>query len=248
MNLFVRRLQHYRFDWKLSLLTVALLPVLLNLGFWQLRREEEKRALQLQYEQRLALAPRPFETLDWSADLQYLPVLLSGEADPSHVFLLDNRTLQGRAGFEVLQPVRTAEGAIVFLNRGWLAAGPSRREPPSPPAMPAVAALVTSVYQSTGAPLLLGEEQENSGWPRIVQSVDVSAMALASGYAGAQVFPHLLRLDQHAVGALPRLWSTVTTSPEKHRGYALQWFSMSLALLLLYAYYSTRPEDGQPAD
>lgn len=247
MNLLVRRLQHYRFDWKLSLLTAVLLPVLLNLGFWQLRREDEKRELQLQYEQRLALAPQPFETLDWTAELQYLPVLLSGEADQSHVFLLDNRTLQGRAGFEVLLPVRTAQGTIAFLNRGWLAAGPSRRELPSMPAMPAVTALVTSVYQSTVAPLLLGQEQENSGWPRIVQAVDVSAMALAAGYTDVKVFPHVLRLDQHAAGALPRLWSTVTTSPEKHRGYALQWFSMSLALLLLYAYYSTRPEDGQPA-
>ena len=38
------RLRTFRFDWKLTLLTTLLLPLLLSLGFWQLDRLDQRRA------------------------------------------------------------------------------------------------------------------------------------------------------------------------------------------------------------
>src|SRR5690606_1570746 len=53
-HVMLARLQRFRFDWKLTLLTALLFLVLTSLGFWQLRREEEKLQLQSLYESRQA--------------------------------------------------------------------------------------------------------------------------------------------------------------------------------------------------
>jgi cytochrome oxidase assembly protein ShyY1 len=58
--------------------------------------------------------------------------------------------------------------------------------------------------------------------------------------ASADVFGSSVRLAEATPGVLARNWSVVSTTPEKHRGYAVQWFAMATALVLLYFYYSTR--------
>src|SRR5690606_34163210 len=97
-----RRLKQYRFDWKLTLLYVLLLPLLLRLGFWQLSREQEKLDLLAVYDSRQQQAPVDLQTLDPAEDLQYRQVEFSGQADNDHVFLLDNRIVGGQVGYEVL--------------------------------------------------------------------------------------------------------------------------------------------------
>src|ERR1044071_4204342 len=96
------RLRQYRFDWKLSLLTVVLLPLLLSLGFWQLRRAQEKLELPDQYAARQSEAPIVFEQLNTNGDLQYRQVQLTGRYDNTHNFLLDNRIHQGQPGYELI--------------------------------------------------------------------------------------------------------------------------------------------------
>src|SRR5690606_5018678 len=113
-------LGRYRFDWKLTLMCLLLLPLLLRLGFWQLSREEEKRELQALYEERLQRLPVPLESLDAGSDLQYVPVSIQGRFDNSRYFLLDNRVHEGRVGYEAIVPFLSSSGLVVFVNRGWL--------------------------------------------------------------------------------------------------------------------------------
>jgi cytochrome oxidase assembly protein ShyY1 len=42
-----------------------------------------------------------------------------------------------------------------------------------------------------------------------------------------------LRLDQDSIGALKTGWTTVAVKPEKHVGYAVQWFAMAITLLIM---------------
>ena len=60
----------------------------------------------------------------------YTRVQISGEWLPDRQFLWDNRTHKGRAGFEVIIPMRTADGLLVLINRGWLPLGVTRAELP----------------------------------------------------------------------------------------------------------------------
>lgn len=230
----------YRFDWKLTLLVLLLLPVLLRLGFWQLSREGEKRELQALYEQRLAGAPVPIGNLDPQADLQYQPVTLQGSFDNERYFLLDNRVHRGRVGFEAIVPFVTGSGQLVFINRGWLPSTGDREHLPAVEAVAGELQLEGTVHVPLGEALVLGESKPGASWPKLVQQADSTAAltALWNADTRLQVFPWTVRLAATSPAVLERNWTVVNTGPEKHRGYAVQWFAMALALVLLYLYYS----------
>ncbi|HEY0962425.1 MAG TPA: SURF1 family protein [Pseudomonadales bacterium] len=238
----VARLRQFRFDWKLTLLTALLLPLLLSLGSWQLRREQEKLQLQEQYAARESEAPVSLAALDPDADLQYRRVEFSGEYDNAHSFLLDNRIHQGQVGYEAITPVLTTNGGLVLVNRGWLPQGATRADLPELRAVDGRVDLRGSVYVPVGKPLVLGSAEAGDAWPRIVQTLDVPAMATDAGHAERALFPYSVRLDEGMPGVLVRDWPVISTTPEKHRAYAVQWFAMAAMLLALYLYYSTRPD------
>lgn len=233
-------LRQYRFDWKLSLLTALLLPLLLSLGFWQLRRAHEKLELQEQYAARQQEAPVALAELDLAQDLQYRQVVLTGRFDNTHNFLLDNRIHEGRAGYDLVTPLITSDDTVVFVNRGWLPQGPTREQLPAPDAIDGIVTLRGSIYVPVGAPLLLGAPMAPEGWPRVIQALDPVPMASEAGLHPAFVFPYSIRLAEGAPGVLVRDWPVISTTPARHRGYAVQWFAMAAVLLGLYLYYSTR--------
>ncbi len=238
------RLQQFRFDWKLTLLTAVLLPLLVLLGFWQLLREQEKLALQDVYAARQMEAPAALGTLIPAADLQYRQVELRGTFDNAHTFLLDNRIHQGRVGYDVITPVTTDDNQQVFINRGWIAQGPSRALLPAIAALDGQVLLRGSIYVPVGDPFVLGEAVATEGWPQVIQTLDLMRMAKEASYTEAALFPYTVRLAEGAPGVLVRDWPLISTTPQKHRGYAVQWFAMATMLLGLYLYYSTRPESA----
>lgn len=245
VNAIVQRIRRFRFDWKLTLLTALLLPLLISLGFWQLRREDEKLALQAAYDARMREIPVALGALDITQDQQYRQVSLQGRYDNAHSFLLDNRIYQGQVGYEVVVPFATADKLTVFVNRGWIAQGRTRQDLPVIPAIEDEVTIEGSVYQPVGESLVLGDALESEGWPKVIQTLEPARLAELSGISDEhQVFPYTVRLAASAPGVLTRYWPVITTTPEKHRGYAVQWFAMATALAGLYFYYSTK-DDSQ---
>jgi len=251
------RFRQFRFDWKLSLLTALLLPVLLSLGFWQLAREQEKLQLQQVYESRQQQQPVALTSLDSKEDQQYRQVEVEGSYDNTHVFLLDNRIYQGRVGYEVLLPLLAVKPAgsgdtaesetlLAFVNRGWVPAGATRDQLPQVPAVEGRVRLRGSVYVPVGEAFVLGSELAAEGWPRVIQTLDLHAMQMMmSRDTDKALFPYTIRVEEGAPGALVRYWPLLATGPEKHRGYAVQWFAMALALLALYLWNSTRAASAE---
>jgi cytochrome oxidase assembly protein ShyY1 len=239
----IARLRQFRFDWKLTLLTALLLPLMLSLGVWQLQREQEKRALQDTYAARQREQPLALATLAPGDDLQYRQVEMRGTFDNMHLFLLDNRVHQGQAGYEVLAPFTTVDGALVFVNRGWIQQGQTRAELPAIASIDGQVQLRGSVYVPVGESFVLGADLVAEGWPKVVQTLDPARMAALAAYdPNISLFPYTVRLAEGAPGALVRDWPVVSTTPQKHRGYAVQWFAMATVLFGLYLYYSTRTE------
>lgn len=236
------RVRQYRFDWKLTLLTVVLLPLMVSLGFWQLQRAQEKLELQEQYAARQREAPVALEQLAANADLQYRQVQLVGQYDNAHHFLLDNRIHQGQTGYDLITPLITDAGTLVFINRGWLPQGATRAQLPPIGAIEGRIVVNGSVYVPVGTQLVLGEVAAE-GWPRVIQTLEPLAMAAAAGYGETQAFPYSVRVADGAPGVLVRDWPVISMTPERHQGYAAQWFAMAAMLLGLYLYYSTRPSN-----
>ena len=225
----------WQLHWPTTLFVFALLPGLLALGVWQWHRADEKRVLQQQFDALQRAAPiNAAQLADTPAN--YTRAELRGQYDNARSFLLDNRVLNGRVGFEVLTPFVLADSReLLLVNRGWIAGDPARRQLPAIPAVSGAVELRGYIYRAADNPLV--ENSANAAsWPRVIDQIDFARMPTL---LGGPVYPFTLRLDAGADGALSPEWPVVTNSPEKHVAYAVQWFAMAVVLMLMWVLRSS---------
>src|SRR5215216_1132438 len=93
-----------------------------RLGFWQLHRLSDRRALNALLSSRLADSPRPVrELLRDSASAAYRRVTATGSYDFANEFALASRTRQGSPGVNIVTPLRVpGTDTVVLVNRGWV--------------------------------------------------------------------------------------------------------------------------------
>jgi len=232
-------------EWRLTLFTLVLLPLLVSLGFWQLERAGEKVALAAAQTARMTQPPAPMGDVvaeERRATLAYVPVALEGHFHPRLTILKDNQLREGRYGVDVLTPFfDRGAGQWVLLNRGWVPADPARRSLPAPDTPEAQLRLQASVYVPPGEPYTLAPEQlENISWPLLVQdAADPALRRVLERELDAALFPLELRLAPDEPAGFRRDWPLLNSSPAKHRGYAVQWFTMAAALAVLFVLRSS---------
>jgi surfeit locus 1 family protein len=226
-----------RWHWngKLVAFCVVLLPITVAAGFWQLGRAEEKRHARAVHQQRENAVPVDLVAIDVAADQQFRTVVVSGWPDQQHQFLVDNRMRNGRAGYEVLLPLRFGPDQWILVNRGWL----PREQRGSIPALPETRLrLAGHLYRATRLAPVLGPEEVVEGWPQVIQQ---PTPELLEQRLGRELFPYQLRLDESP--GLETGWVMSGLTVQQHLGYAVQWFALSAALLILGAIgNSTLPE------
>ena len=209
------------------------------LGRWQWGRADEKQAVIDQRKAQAAMAAIDGAALGQLGDsasnrmgLLYRSVLLKGRWVPERTVYLDNRQMQGRAGFYVVTPLRLSDSrAVVLVQRGWVQRSFMARE-----ALPEVTTPEGDVeIQAHLAP-----------WPSrmydfasveqgpIRQNLDLNEFRAETG---------LPLLEISAVQAGPasegllREWPQAASGIEKHLGYAFQWFGLSALIALLYVWF-----------
>lgn len=196
--------------WALALAAAACAAGI-ALGNWQARRAEEKRAL--------------------GANVQRIVVY--GEFLPERTVLLDNKIRGGHAGYEVVAPLRLAEGIHVLVNRGWIQAPPRRDQLPEV-ATPRGRVRVEGVMLGRlPQPLKLGEPARG----RVRQSLELKEFAAESGLT-LQAFV----IEQHspADDGLRREWPRRDAGIEKHQSYSLQWYALAALAVVLFIVLSFR--------
>lgn len=236
------RLGRYRFQPSLwpSLAALLLLPLLLGLGFWQLDRAEQKRAWLAQLERAAQQ-----DAVDLNASQPEFDAAArrraeaSGRYDAAHQVLLDNQVRDRRQGYLVLTPLRLAGSEqAVLVDRGWVPAPPDRRQMPEIEiAEPAVAVLGV-IDKGPSAGLKLGAAASEDSWPLRLQYLDFELLAQRLPYP---LLPYVIRLDPDQPQGYRRDWQPVTEmGPATHVGYAVQWFGLALALVVIYVVVNTR--------
>ncbi|MFU8763573.1 MAG: SURF1 family protein [Haliea sp.] len=226
------------FEWRITLATVLLVPTLVALGFWQLERADEKADLEARWSVRQSEAPMPLESLldNDPEQLAYRRVSLRGEFLVGRYLLLDNRIQQGRFGNEVVGLLALADSdQLVLVNRGWVPSDPARLVLPEVAEPEGPIELTGHIYVSPGKPYLLGEQQLAPPWPVRIQALDNEAlMPLLATVTDAELYPHPVRIDSGQPAALTVAWTLINASPEKHQGYAFQWFTMAVVLAFFF--------------
>ncbi|QOW24280.1 SURF1 family protein [Lysobacter sp. H23M47] len=214
------------------LLTLAVIAGFARLGVWQSQRAVEKQAMLDDAAQ--VLASRQPVGLDAAADPgsqdRYQWARGSGEFAPGPQWLLDNQQRDGRVGVQAYRIFVPGQGQPLLVDLGWLPL-PGDRAMPSverPEGHIEVQGLLAPP-PSGGIALGAGMAQQAEGW--LMLRLDIPAI---SAPAGTPLAPRVLRLDpasplgyERDLALLPN-----TLPPAKHRGYALQWFGLALAVLV----------------
>lgn len=220
-------------NWKISVFSLFFLPVLVSLGFWQLQRADEKSTIQQLLEEQQARPPvsLDLQNLTDSDEWLYRFVWVEGQPDRDHPWLLENQIHQGRLGYHLLLPLILETGEVLLVNCGWLAANQDRTHLPDLPSIPERARLSGRLVKPSHNPLL--REQPAAVWPRVILQVDTQA---ASRALDRPVLPWVLQLNADSPMALEVEWRPLNMTADKHRAYAVQWFLLTLALVILTLY------------
>ncbi|MDX1693276.1 MAG: SURF1 family protein [Ketobacteraceae bacterium] len=224
--------------WLTTLLTVLLLILLVNLGLWQKNRGDTKRAMAERYEERSRSGDlRLQELIELDTDSMDYPVELSGQYLHGKSFLLDNRTHRGIPGFQVITPLDVGSH-YVLVNRGWVPQGKTRQEIPEFP-RPDNKVTIEGITHVPNPDYFVLEEDsyENVNWPFIIQKIDLEKSAQLFD---KRLAPFTVRLNPEENAGFVREWHSNPMTPEKHYGYAFQWFSLALALLVIYVTVNAR--------
>lgn len=223
----------------MTLLTLALLALLISLGRWQLRRADEKRAL---YDSFAAGgdAVRPIDAVTPPLP-RYQHVAASGHYDASRQVLIDNMVESGQAGYFVITPFELKDGAWILVNRGWVPVGASRAQRPSIPADPHVQTLHGRADKLPSAGIQLGTRTALAPPYPVVASFpthdEVAALLKETQWAHAA---ELILLDPGEPDGYVRHWSPPGFPPLRHIGYAVQWFGLASALFVIYLVTNSR--------
>ena len=218
---------------KLLVFSLIMLPLLLSLGLWQLQRADQKQEIVDRYARNQQLPPIvSADELAIEQDHQYRLAWVRATVDNQRMIILDNKVKNGRPGYEILQSV-TLRGLErkLLLNRGWIEASLDRDILPTVAPVEGEVQLRGYLYQTLKGGYRLDDGiRQVQQWPSRVGWITVER---AEELFGDAFMPYQLRLDQDSLGALETGWPTVAIQPEKHVGYAVQWFAMAFTLLLL---------------
>ena len=226
-----------------TLVTLLLTGFLLSLGFWQLDRAEQKREILGSYQgDEDGAVIRINADMKSAAGLEYQPASSIGRYDSDHQLLLDNRTHEGRAGYQVLTPfiMRDSEVAVL-VNRGWLAMGDSRDQLPDIAVGEIQRTIVGRLKTPPVEVFMLGEEEPRQRWPYRIQRIEFQAL---SEQLQRTLLPFVLLSDKEEPDGYLRNWQPLAGfGPERNVGYAVQWFGLAAALVIIYFTVNSRRVD-----
>lgn len=228
----------FRPRWIPTLAAAVTIAVMLKLGFWQYGKAQAKASLQQTYDQRAADV---YTTIPSSIDdveqWRYRKLEGKGQYLTERQILLDNQVERERAGYHVITPFQTEDGALVLVDRGWIPVGdrmhlPEVETPTEAVHVSGYSWIPSTRYFELAAP--------DGGWQPVWQNLDLARYTKASGL---QVLPLVIRLDADSkAGGFARNWVRPAENIEKHLGYALQWWGFAATVFGIWIFVNLRKE------
>lgn len=213
----------------LALLSLALIPTMIELGFWQLHRHEHKVAQNTLISDNLKAKPVPVTELTSPGHTvpysdYWRRVTATGRFDTAHEVVVRRRTSSDeQVGYHVLIPLVLDDGRAVIVNRGWIPSGDDQRAFPKIPAPPSGEVTITG--------RLKADETTKGSGIRDLRDLPPRQVMLINSEEQAKY------LDRTVLGGYIELTSPVPAghSPQEipdpddgsigpHMAYAVQWW------------------------
>jgi surfeit locus 1 family protein len=239
MGLIEARMTRFRPLFWPTVFSVPVLLLLLGLGSWQIERLFWKRELIAQRQAALAAAPVTApRSLEEARGLEFRHVTDEGVFVHGKEIFLGATSEAGRNGYQVLTPLQEPSGRIVFVNRGFIPAelkDPAKRSAGQIAGAVVVEGLLRLPPVKKPAWFLPDNRADLNYW----FWVDLPAMALADRLD--RVAPFYIDADATPnPGGWPKGGVTRIELPNDHLQYAITWFSLAVALIVVYFLFHHR--------
>ncbi len=213
-----------------AFLIIATLALLITLGFWQLDRADEKRAIEDQVANANANIAELITDVDLLSEKEYYHVHLQGSYVGDKQFIYDNQIVDQISGYYVLTPfVLKGDSRAILINRGFIPWN-GRRDQIADIDIGAKIAEVQVQISKPVKRMELKASEITQDFPVLVQALDVDEMSAIASLDFANIVG---LLGPESENGFVRKWDPYTGSIERHIGYAIQWFLMALVLSII---------------
>ena len=216
--------------WAIAVLVMASFAWL---GAWQLERAHEKRAMLAASSSALATrTPQPLSVVgDRQRAQRYDWVEVEGRFADAPAVLLDNQQRAGKVGVRAYRRFDVQGGPSLLVDLGWVALPPDRTLPPVPRDAGRTS-LSGLLLPPPGAGLGMGAPAVREDGTLLATTIDLQA--LRAPLQAPTLAPRVLRPAPEAGFGFERDFDILpnTLPPERHLGYAVQWFALALAVLI----------------
>lgn len=221
----------------LTLVWASATAVLVGLGIWQLQRlawktELLERAQTALHETARELATGPIDR----GALEFVRVRVRGAYLPRTSVALGLSTREGRAGTRLLTAFRLEDGRTLLVDRGFVPETELTRliaapPPEGPRELEGVARAGSRGSWATPSPDLAVPRWYAADLEAIGRHLDLTLEPLLL----------VLERPEAGVGPYPAPAAVVPDLPNPHLGYAVTWFGLAGALLVVYILLGRRP-------
>jgi cytochrome oxidase assembly protein ShyY1 len=211
-----------------TLLIAALAVLMVNLGFWQLRRLDERRHFNAVVTAHASLPIAPVEQVltpgTPPADVDWRPITATGTYLADQQVLIVDRSQAGAAGVDVVTPLQLSDGRLLLVDRGFVEGSTP------PPAPPSGTVSITGRLRGTETHHYGAIDDPGTGVLKELHRINVPRLAQQ---LGGETLPMYIDLTTSQPGQGP----TITPVPDPqldegpHLSYALQWYFFSLCAI-----------------
>jgi surfeit locus 1 family protein len=215
------------------------LAILLSLGTWQVKRLHWKEGLLAQISERRQAEPVALSQVAdkerTGEDEEYARVRIQGVFDHSrerHFFA----THQGRSGFYVYTPMVLSDGKILFVNRGFVPYEMKSADTRKAGQVEGRVAL-TGYFRNRLSAKPSSLVPDNDPAKNIFYWKDLDQMVATTGLDAQKVLPFFVDVDETVKnpGGYPQGGVTQFELSNNHLQYAVTWYGLALALVLVVA-------------
>ena len=219
------------FKSKILIFAIIFVPITISLGMWQIERANEKKLIIANYDKLLVSAPIALQKNQMLNNWQ--PIETTGTYEDTIVYE-DNAINNGKAGFKVYHLFRNDDGTFIFIHRGFIERNLIKNNLPEVEIPTEKKSIYGTTLFKQNNTFVKNIEESDS---RIIQEFNASLLIdkypmLKDKY----LHPFLFNLDIRDVDKYQPIEKPVNMTASKHIGYAIQWFGLCAALIILTIY------------